>query len=88
MRTSWKWIRIYDNTYDDLKELGHFGESFNDIIQRLMAKEGRSAEGTRTVVGPDEMFARLKKFNSHAKAIAKLVKENVSYTNDDNITRH
>ena len=31
-----KLIRLQDRTYERLKKLGIFGETFNDIIERLM----------------------------------------------------
>ncbi len=33
-----KSIRIKQNTYNELKELGEFGESFDDLIKRLIKK--------------------------------------------------
>jgi hypothetical protein len=35
------------------------------------------------VIRRDEIKALLKKIDSHTKAIAKLVKENISHTNND-----
>ena len=71
----WKFIRV--------KELGQFGESFNDIIKRLLVLAADSSDETTTrtrELSADEVIARLKKFNSHNKAISRLVKENVRYS--------
>jgi len=35
-RNEMKMIRVDDDTHDRLKQHGKFGESFNDIIKRLM----------------------------------------------------
>ena len=79
--TDWKWIRCHEDIYDELKEIGQFGDSFSDILRKLLDSyytKGR-AEGP-TVVGKDEVMARLKKFESHTKAIARLARQNISYS--------
>ena len=38
-------IRIKINTYDELKEIGNFGETYDDIIKRLLKnKKGGKQE--------------------------------------------
>lgn len=79
----WNFIRVHEETYDELKRLGQFDESFNDIINRLLTLAADSSDKSRTrtrELSADEVMARLKKFNSHSKAIARLVKENVKYS--------
>lgn len=80
----WKFIRVHEDTYDDLKVLGQFGDSFNDIIRRLLVDSqnasNRPTDKEVKEVSRDEIKARLKKFDSHSKAITRLVKENVRYS--------
>ena len=79
----WKWIRVLEDSYDELKDLEKFGESFNDILRHLLNQKCRSGEATTTVLDHDQVKARLKKYDSHSRAIARLVRENISYSPHD-----
>lgn len=35
---SYKFIALSEDNYSHLKELGSFGDSFNDIVSRLLSK--------------------------------------------------
>jgi hypothetical protein len=86
LKTDWKWIRIHDG-YHELKELGQFGDSFNEIISRLLLNQQGWPNGP-TVLDRDQVKARLKKFDRHTKAISRLVRENISYTTSGNGTQN
>jgi negative regulator of replication initiation len=83
LRTNWKWIRVNENLYHEIASLGEFGDSFNDIIRKCADSYVQGRGEAPTAMGSHEVKARLKKFDSHTKAIARLVKENISYTNND-----
>lgn len=83
MRTDYKWIRLRSDIYHELRDLGQFGDSFSDILRRLLDSyyvTKSEAPSGPNVLSRDEVKARLKKFDSHTKAIARLVKENISYS--------
>ena len=72
--------------YYELKELGQFGESFNDIIIKLIDSYHSGQGGAVNGPAPldrDQVKARLKKFDSHTRAISRLVRENISYSVGD-----
>lgn len=86
MRTDYKWIRLRNDIYFELSEIGQFNESFSDILRKLLDRyyvrqqEGSPKHEGPAAVGRDEVKARLKKFDSQTKAISKLVRENISYS--------
>jgi hypothetical protein len=84
MRINWKWIRLREDLYHEIASFGKFGDSFNDMKHKCVDSyyaHGRPSGSEPTAVGRDEIKVRLKKFDSHTKAIAKIVKENISHTN-------
>ena len=75
MRTNYRWIGLRSDIYYELEDLGQFGDSFSDILSRLLnsyyVRQEVKANGP-TAVGRDEIKERLKKFDSHTKGIAKV----------------
>jgi negative regulator of replication initiation len=89
MAQSWKWIRVHEDVYDDISAMGEFKESFNDILRRLVSSYNNTNNDCGpsknrptgvTTMGRDVIKARLKKFDSHTKAIARLTREHIKYS--------
>ncbi|NAL78195.1 hypothetical protein DYY65_08100 [Nitrososphaera sp. AFS] len=59
----------------------------SDVLRRLLdnyyINQKQGSRAATTAVGRDELKTRLKKFESHSMALARLARQNVSYTSKE-----